>query len=161
MIRPLSITKFKRKGRFVTKTNKYAWSAALLASMLIANPAHAQIETIDPATQLMPDSPEALEELAVLDVEVSASTTEAGALDLARRKIAVNDLSGAATVLERYLIQDQEAMLARAEYAVTLCRLDDIQAAQLEMLKLSYLAIPADTQARVTAACGPLAPPAA
>lgn len=140
---------------------KLALGAAAMAAMLMASPAMAQIETIDPATQLMPDSPEALQELAMLDVEVSASTTEAGALDLARRKIAVNDLSGAATVLERYLIQDQEAVLARGEYAVTLCRLDDMQAAQLEMLKLSYLAVPADLQARVTAACGPLVQPAA
>lgn len=145
----------------MTIKHKFGLGAAALAAMLIANPAQAQIETVDPATELAPDSPEALEELAVLDVEVSASTTEAGALDLARRKIAVNDLSGAATVLERYLIQNEEAIMARAEYAITLCRLDDMQAAQLEMLKLSYLAVPADWQQRVTGACGPLAPPAA
>jgi hypothetical protein len=38
------------------------------------------------------------------------------------------DLTGAASVLERYLLANPKAVMARAEYTVLLCRLDDLAA---------------------------------
>ncbi|MCT2401547.1 hypothetical protein [Novosphingobium mangrovi (ex Huang et al. 2023)] len=92
-----------------------------------------------------------------IEMEADESATEAGALALARAKTSQGDLSGAAAVLERYLLIDKEAVEPRAEYAVLLCRLDDVAGGQFEGAKLAGKAPGSDALDRAKAACGGVA----
>ncbi|MCJ2178171.1 hypothetical protein [Novosphingobium album (ex Hu et al. 2023)] len=92
-----------------------------------------------------------------IEKEADEASTEAGALSLAQAKAAQGDLTGAAAVLERYLLVDEEAVEPRAEYAVLLCRLDDVPSGQFEGAKLASEVPGSEALGRVKAACGGLA----
>lgn len=64
------------------------------------------------------------------------------------------DLTAAASVLERYLIVDADAVGPRAEYAMLLCRLDDLQAGRFERAKLASIPADADVLRLVDGVCG-------
>ncbi len=76
-------------------------------------------------------------EEAALDHLIEASATPDAALALARNQIAVGELLGAAATLERVLIAQPGASDVRLAYAAVLCRLDDPQAAKLELAALT------------------------
>ena len=123
---------------------------SLGAAMLVA-PAMAQEAVGGDAEGLTAEERLALEQL---DVEVSGSTTEAGALNLASGLEASGNFSGASVVLERYLLVDSESVAARAEYARLLCVLDDKGAGAYELAKLRAIPADAATLASVEKACG-------
>lgn len=92
-----------------------------------------------------------------IEAETDESATEAGALSLSQAKAAKGDLTGAAAVLERYLLIDRNAVEPRAEYAVLLCRLDDVSSGQFEGAKLASEVPDSEALGRVKAACGGVA----
>lgn len=92
-----------------------------------------------------------------IEKEADASATEAGALSLSRAKADQGDLTGAAAVLERYLLIDEEAVEPRAAYAVLLCRLDDVPGGQFEGAKIASEAAGSEALGRVRDACGGIA----
>ena len=94
------------------------------------------------------------EQVDALTSEVDMSATEDGALQLASRLEQEGDLSAAASVLERYLLVDRNAVAPRAQYAILLCRLDDRGAGRFEQSKLAAIPADAGTMQRVAAACG-------
>ncbi|MEH6661442.1 MAG: hypothetical protein V7679_07335 [Parasphingorhabdus sp.] len=118
--------------------------------LLVSGNAAAQSvdDTADPL-----DAPEVQAELLLLDAEVVESSTEQTALQLAARQIENKDLSGAATTLERYLITDPESSVVRVEYAITLCRLDDLQAGRFEVAKIAENGLDQPTADRVQTEC--------
>lgn len=122
--------------------------AGLCAAML-AMPVFAQTSAPDEAARL-----------AAIEAGVDANRSEASALVYARALAAANDLSGAASSLEAYLIGDEKSQAVRAEYAVTLCRLDDLAAGKFEGAKLISMKAAAALMTTVTAACGALPDPA-
>jgi hypothetical protein len=127
--------------------NRLAWAA--LGAAMLSWPAFAQTAVPDEAARL-----------AAIEADVDANGSETSALAKARALAASNDLSAAASSLEAFLIADEKAQAARAEYAVILCRLDDLAAGKFEGAKLiSTKAAPA-LVAAVTAACGALPDPA-
>ncbi|WP_123906210.1 hypothetical protein [Sphingorhabdus sp. YGSMI21] len=89
----------------------------------------------------------------LLDAEIVESSTEGTALQLAAKQIESKDLSGAATTLERYLITDPESLVVRVEYAIILCRLDDLQAGRFEVAKIAENGLDQPTADRVQAEC--------
>ncbi|WP_173208008.1 FecR domain-containing protein [Sphingopyxis sp. BSNA05] len=99
------------------------------------------------------DAPEVQAELLLLDAEIVESSTEGTALQLAAKQIESKDLSGAATTLERYLITDPESLVVRVEYAIILCRLDDLQAGRFEVAKIAENGLDQPTANRVQAEC--------
>ena len=107
-----------------------------------ALPALAQAQPVDNAS------------FATLDGEIDTSGSAAGVLALAAQFDATGRPTEASAVLERYLIVDPESAPTRTEYAVLLCRLDDIEAGRYEMAKLSALTIDTAATARLAAACG-------
>ncbi len=111
--------------------------AALLAGMMFGSPASAQ------------DSGEA-----ALDALADESRSPGGALTLARRQAAGGDLLEAAATLERGLIAHPEADEVRFAYAALLCRLDDQQAARLELATLAGRQAGGAGWDEVRAACG-------
>lgn len=125
--------------------------ATLLPSLLLVS-GNAAAQTVDGATDPL-DVPEVQAELVLLDTEIVESSTEQTALQLAARQIDNSDLSGAATTLERYLIADPEALVVRAEYAITLCRLDDLQAGRFEVAKMAGSELDQATTGRIQAEC--------
>ncbi|HEX8574357.1 MAG TPA: hypothetical protein VF759_16580 [Allosphingosinicella sp.] len=78
---------------------------------------------------------------------------------LARRQIAASDLTAALGTLERVLFAFPEAVPPRLLYASLLCRLDDRQAAELELGLLAGKRIADADWAGVTGACGPVQRP--
>lgn len=125
--------------------------AIILSGFLCASSgAMAQVAETETA---LPDTPEALAEIALLEAEITASTTEESALQFAQQQIDGNDLTGATTTLERYLITDPESVPARIEYAIALCRLDDLQAGQFEVAKLAGAAVDETNVQRLQASC--------
>lgn len=94
-------------------------------------------------------------DMQVLEQQLAMVETEAGTLELAARLDAQGDLTGAASVLERYLIANRNAVLARAEYAIALCRLDDVRAGLVETAKLASIPAGPDVMQRVAKVCGP------
>lgn len=125
--------------------------ATLLPSLLLVS-GNVAAQTVGDAADPL-DVPEIRAELALLDAEVVESATEETALQLAARQIANKDLSGAATTLERYLIADPEALVVRTEYAITLCRLDDLQAGRFEVVKMAGNELDQATTDRIQAEC--------
>lgn len=125
----------------MSETVKRCWqlgsAALLLAGLALATPAAAQ------------DA-----EAAALDAAIDASATPAGALALARSQAAAGDLTEAAATLERVLIAQPGADDVRLAYAALLCRLDDRQAAQLELRMLAGRAVSGSAWDEVRAACG-------
>tara|TARA_R110001606_G_scaffold56209_11_gene136396 strand:- start:460 stop:933 length:474 start_codon:yes stop_codon:yes gene_type:complete len=125
--------------------------AALLPGLLLIS-GNVAAQTADDVADPL-DVPEVQAELMLLDAEVVESSTEQTALQLAARQIESKDLSGAATTLERYLITDPESLVVRVEYAITLCRLDDLQAGRFEVTKMAGSEIDQATADRVKAEC--------
>lgn len=96
----------------------------------------------------------ALAQEAALDALADASTTPGGALAAAQRQSAAGDLLGAAATLERALIAQPNAHKVRQAYAALLCRLDDRQAARLELERLARSGTGGADWDAVRAACG-------
>ncbi|HVR92188.1 MAG TPA: hypothetical protein VHG29_13995 [Novosphingobium sp.] len=111
--------------------------AALIAVMVYPAPASAQ------------DA-----DAAALDAAIDASMTPAGAIALARSQAAAGELTEAAATLERVLIAQPRADDVRLAYTALLCRLDDRQAAQLELNALAGRAVSGSGWDEVRAACG-------
>jgi hypothetical protein len=120
-----------------------------LCAALLAIPAVAQSS-----------SPTEAGDVAAVAADVDALATEAGALAHARKLSADSDLSAAASALEAYLISDEKSAAVRAEYAVTLCRLDDMAAGKFEGAKMVAMGASPALLSTVTAACGKLPDPA-
>ncbi|MBT0670974.1 hypothetical protein HT136_21620 [Novosphingobium profundi] len=89
-----------------------------------------------------------------IESEADTSATAAGAQALARTKAEAGDLTGAVAVLERYLLVDHEALEPRADYAILLCRLDDVEAGRFEGAKIASEANSGAALERVGQACG-------
>lgn len=127
-------------------TNSHLYSLlVLLGGSLLATPAVAQTGFPDEAARVR-----------AIEADVDRIATEPGVLAYARELAAANDLSGAASTLEAFLIANENSEAVRAEYAVTLCRLDDIEAGKFEGAKLVSMNASAQTMNAVTAACGQL-----
>lgn len=126
-------------------------AATILPGLLLMSSSLAAQAVEESSEQL--DSPDVEAELVLLDTEIVESSSKDSALQLSARQIANRDLSGAATTLERYLIADPEAMGLRAEYALTLCRLDDLQAGRFEVAKIEAEALAQSMADRLQAAC--------
>lgn len=94
--------------------------------------------------------------LAEIDQQKDNIGDEAGALATAAALRDSGDVSGSASVLEAFLIENEEAVTARIEYAVTLCRLDDMQAGRYEAAKVAATGASAQAMASIVAACGPI-----
>ncbi|WP_156135459.1 hypothetical protein [Novosphingobium malaysiense] len=92
--------------------------------------------------------------VAELEAEADQSSSEAGALALSQSKSEKGDLTGAAAVLERYLLIDKNAIEPRSQYAVLLCRLDDLQSGKFEGAKVASEAPGSEALDRVKAMCG-------
>lgn len=92
--------------------------------------------------------------LAEIDRQKDSMMDEASALALSARLRDSGDVSGSASVLEAFLIENEEAVAARIEYAVTLCRLDDLQAGRFEGGKVAATGASAAAMAPIVAACG-------
>lgn len=108
-----------------------------------------------PLTPALAQATDDLEgQLSSLDQDVDSSMTATSALALAQEREAVGDVTGASTILERYLLTDEESVPVRAKYAMLLCSLSDKQAGQYELLKLRATAADAVTLNAVESACG-------
>ncbi|MFM9853719.1 MAG: tetratricopeptide repeat protein [Sphingomonadaceae bacterium] len=115
------------------------------------------------ATCLMVGAPSAFAQStaseATIDALIDQSGDGAAALATADAQVSAGDLSGAATTLERLLINDPDATPVRLRYAALLCDLDDRQAARFELSKLASETIDAAGWSRVESACGPTPKP--
>jgi hypothetical protein len=110
--------------------------------------------------QAQADFPDETARASVIEASLDRLSTEQGVLGFAGDLAAMNDLSGAATALEAFLLANENSEAVRTQYAVTLCRLDDVEAGKFEGAKL--LSMKASTRSidAVTAACGQLTDPA-
>lgn len=95
-----------------------------------------------------------------IDNLIEASTSDEAALQAADAQIAEGDLTGAATTLERRLLDEPDATIVRIRYAVLLCELDDRQAAQHELSKIAAEPIEDASKAVIAAKCGASSPAA-
>ena len=89
-----------------------------------------------------------------LDALSDAAQTSTLALALAARQAGADNLTGAASTLERALIANADADDVRLAYAAVLCRLDDRQSARQELRQLSGKPGGNAQWAQVRAACG-------
>ena len=121
-----------------SKLSHCAVAAAMWTTLGLAMPAYAQ-------TQARPWDADAL---------ITSALTVDGGIALARRQIGDTDLMGAIGTLERVLIANGDAVAPRLLYASLLCRLDDLQGAEVEINLLPKKAIPDANWAEVTEACG-------
>ena len=78
---------------------------------------------------------------------------------LARQQIGQGDLLGAASTLERVIIQNPESVGPRLLYVALLCRLDDRQGAAVELSLMPKRSVPDSYWTEVTAACGAMQRP--
>ena len=92
--------------------------------------------------------------LSDIDRQRDSMPDEASALTTSARLRSGGDVAGSASVLEAFLIENEEAVAARAEYAVTLCQLDDLQAGRFEGAKVAATGASAQVMAPIVAACG-------
>ena len=113
-----------------------------------------------PAAQAQSEFPLEAARIAVIEASLDSIATEAGVLGFARELTAINDLTGAASSLEAFLLANEKSEAVRVEYAVTLCRLDDMEAGKFEGAKLLSMKASAQSIEAVTAACGQLPDPA-
>lgn len=127
-----------------------AWFICSGIGLLLAMPAHAQT-----------GAPSEADSVQAIEAGVDAGTSVAGVLGRSQKLAADQDLSAAASTLEAFLLVNGEAAAVRAEYAITLCRLDDMQAAMFEAAKLASMKPDPSLTAAVRAACGPLPDPVA
>jgi Tetratricopeptide repeat len=88
-------------------------------SLVVATAAHAQ------------ESPES-----AIDALIDSSSSSSRAITSAKAQASSGDITGAAATLERALLADPNANDARLYYASMLCKLDDPQAARIELTKL-------------------------
>lgn len=104
----------------------------------------------------------AIAQTAGIDIDnlIDASASNEAALQTADAQVAAGDLTGAATTLERRLIDEPDATNVRIRYAVLLCELDDRQAAQHELAKLAAEPIDDANKAVIAAKCGNPSPAA-
>ncbi len=100
-------------------------------------------------TALAAASPEA-----EINALVDASQSPAGAIAQARQQSQAGDLLGAAATLESALLQNPDAHDVRLSYVATLCRLDDNQAARLELAKLNGQTLAPSDWENVAQSCG-------
>ena len=115
-----------------------------IAAAIMAVPAYAQDEDSD------------------LDALIDASGTPNEALALARKQAADNDLTGAATTLERALLtHSRNNTRVRLFYATILCRLGDRQTAQAEIARSGAVSANSAAWAETKAACGDVSLPTA
>jgi len=91
---------------------------------------------------------------AELEALVDAAQSPETAIAAARDQIAANDLSGAASTLERALLANRNADEVRALYATILCRLDDPKGAQIEIDLLKGRNLSPDIASELRANCG-------
>lgn len=89
-----------------------------------------------------------------IDALVEASASNEAALQTAETQVSAGDLTGAATTLERRLIDEPDATSVRVRYAVLLCELDDRQAAQYELAKMASEPIDDASKTMIAAKCG-------
>lgn len=120
------------------------WLLPALAALAFAVPASAQEQDAS---------------VAEIEQLIDGSQSIETALETANGQIAASDVSGAATTLERALIIDPASVPARARYAAVLCMLDDRQAANAEIGKMTGQEIDDGSWSGVEAACGPVAKP--
>lgn len=85
---------------------------------------------------------------------VSAASDANGALDLARQQESAGDPEAAASTLERTLLRDANADDVRLAYAGLLCRLDDEQAARIELQAVRRRATGSPAWNDLVASCG-------
>ena len=109
--------------------------AALLTGAAVGAPAFAQTEQ---------------------DIEalVAESQSPTDAVATARQQTSAGDLTGAASTLERALLEDPNANDARLLYAATLCRLGDPQGARIEIGKLNRQDVTPAMFSEANEACG-------
>lgn len=133
-----------RCARALTRAGLAA--AALLASM----PAWSQTASV-----AAPDTD--------IDQLLDASASPDGAMSTARGQIDAGNLTGAAATLERALLAhpDLTDESLRLTYVQVLCRLDDHRRAGIELLRVDGGHLSDGDWTATTAACGPLARPAA
>jgi thioredoxin-like negative regulator of GroEL len=129
--------------RFVSKRSFRFHACALVSTLLLSTGALAQP---DPAADI--------------DALIEASASNEATLASAEAQVNAGDLTGAATTLERRLIDEPDATVVRIRYAVLLCELDDRQAAQYELSKMSAEPIDDASKAKIQASCGALSPTA-
>ena len=128
----------------MTKSHFHSFMV-LLGGSLLATPAAAQTGFPDEAARI-----------AAIEAEIDRIASESGVLAHARALAAANDLSGSASTLEAFLIANENSETVRTEYAVTLCRLDDVDAGKFEGAKLVAMKASAQSIQAVTGACGQL-----
>ncbi|MDG2003612.1 MAG: hypothetical protein P8J20_09810, partial [Novosphingobium sp.] len=139
----------------ITQARQHGAVAVLFAICVLttANPAMGQA-LASPAA----DGVAVEQQVLALNGELAATETESDTLRFSAGLEADGDLSGAANVLERYLFADHNAVMARAEYALLLCRLDDLEAGRFEEAKLASIPAPPDIMARIAKACADAVP---
>lgn len=89
-----------------------------------------------------------------IEALVAESQTPVNAIATARQQTAAGDLTGAASTLERALLENPNANDARLLYAATLCRLGDPQGARIEVGKLDRQAVGEAMFVEANEACG-------
>lgn len=137
------------KGAQTMRSKFFHALIAAFGGAFVVSPALAQAE-----------SPVETAGISLIEASLDRIATEQGVLGFARELAAMNDLSGAATSLEAFLITHEASEAVRTEYAVTLCRLDDIEAGKFEGAKLLSMKASSQSIEAVTAACGQLTDPA-
>jgi len=97
-----------------------------------------------------------------IDQLIDASASPDGAVTLARSQAGAGDLTGAATTLERALLDapPQRVVAARLYYITILCRLDDHERATIEIARLRGLKISDAAWSEAQTACGSIQLPA-
>ena len=118
-------------------------SAFALVAALCADPAAAQRPPVD------------------VETLIAAPLSPNTGIALARAQIADRDLLGAAGTLERVVLAHPEAVSPRLLYASILCRLDDVEGAEVEVAALNGYPLAEADWAEVTRACGDIPRPAA
>ncbi len=120
----------------------FGFHASVLASSLLLSTG--VLAQTDPAAQI--------------DSLIEASSSDEATLAAAAAQVNAGDLTGAATTLERRLIDEPDATNVRVRYALLLCELDDRQAAQFELAKLSEEPINDVSRSDIQAKCGVFPP---
>ena len=132
----------KNSGRRGAARRSLALVGGVLLSVGISAPAMAQ------------SADETNAVLSEIDQQKDGMLDEASALATSARLRDGGDVAGSASVLEAFLIENEEAVAARAVYAVTLCQLDDLQAGRFEGAKVAAAGASAQVMAPIAAACG-------
>ncbi len=89
-----------------------------------------------------------------IDALIDGSSSSANAITSAKAQANSGDITGAAATLERALLADPNANDVRLYYASMLCKLDDPQAARMELTKLDSQKTGDTAWGEMNAACG-------